>query len=285
MEQTPWYSDGVNESERKRITELFRLYVAWANENATRLDAFGPYSADPLPEWPEPFVSALQSSFVESFTSTNGKQIDFFVYSPRDRFAARATLDAISDYLNEVERYAGPVNSTGILVVVRELEEGLCGLASYYPAAKIEIDPECADAGTVVHELTHHATPGTYAVWFTEGYAALLSRIIVGERDRDALEEFADGKTFNLDWGFFTPEAPRDDYGTDSAVGLLFLLNVVDLIGIDALSEVVRSLYGDPSGQWIISSIYRATPPDKQEEMVELIRTSCVDRGRPCDPT
>jgi hypothetical protein len=292
IEATSWYVDGVDSAEKARIAEVFRIDRMMRSVDPS--NAFGTDSSayfDFIGAWPEPLLAAFRGDLIETYNSIGGRQVEIVAWSKKDESAARLWLDSTTDLLPDIEHFAGPLDVTSVLLF--EAPIGKPCWVAYFSLSLIEIDPSCAKQ-VLPFLLLGFALPQTPAVWFADGYADLVQAMLGNGVDRERLAATAGDKTFSLEWPIYLSRSDNDErYKSDVIAGYYFLVQVADIIGIDRLAALVRDLTGEPSGQVIIERIYKATPPEKQEEMLRLIQSRCLvpsgpfslTAGKPCDPT
>jgi len=282
MQRSSWYQDGVDTSEKVVIAEAFKRAVT----TQARYTVGG--SGEPRNtflqnyDWPALLSLTLELGLFLSHTSAGGREIAL-LGTATTGFEEKASeaLRIASEHMSRIEALSGEIRFGSVLILVEaeaySNDRHVCGFA-HEELFATHISHDCVTSRTVIHELAHLSTPITFSPWFEEGTAYWVSAEIRGTATGPTWDAFRDEN----DATFPSNDSPRsiEEYHQHSDAGFILYAELAKILGSPTVSVHVRSVNEASSGTQVLESIIRHTPPDKQTEVRNLIRTLCVDTDR-----
>ena len=284
LKTSSWYDGHPSDAEKASITAAFALATKLPAEVAKTNVRTGEPLYPQLQKfsWVDLLADALQHRHFTSVAGAVEPTITLLSADPTDEAAADETLLYASSNLSEVESLAGSYRTPYIFFVLDPgLDPDLCGQA-FPDESLVLIQPTCLGAEVVVHEMTHIATPSIgFAVWYQEGTAYLVAAKLSGGLAPDRLAATRAGIT---DDTFLLNALEKPSYGEseqmrDSDAGFLFLVDLTQIIGWDAVSAAIKSVPAVYLGDDVLKAILKQTPPAEHDAVAYLIRARCRTTG------
>ena len=172
-----------------------------------------------------------------------------------------------------------------ILLFVDEASWGRAGginAGEYMVIARSEGSPNARDL--IYHETAHYYELAL-SFWFTEGGADFIAAYTmdqVGFRSLESSLEYLQGLTYCAEEGFANLQELLDheeSHGCNYALGNLFLVSLLKLLGKDVMSAALRELYLQPelkgrdlSEEDFYRTFLKHTPSEWRDEFRDLYR-------------
>lgn len=216
------------------------------------------------------FVQLQKSTVVVVFSSDN----------PLTREEVAPLLAAVRKYLPRMEQYLGHEYRTNYLHI--QLAFGDLPDISLERGSNVFLGWEGkldrALEFVFVHEMAHSylpLLPWDARPWMREGMADLVAGALTGERIT-GYTQAASYKPLVTASDQFSPASFSRGYFEESGNGSLFLLEMLDVIGYDAMSKVVAGIHQDSQARTrrmtdILDLMRKNAPPGKATEVDAVI--------------
>jgi hypothetical protein len=263
-----WYSDGLDDREATGLSEVFDAFAL----SFTKL-------GDATAEAVLGSTLRFRTFDVVNLPETGDKVV---IIDSQDEALGRKALDIVTTYLPKIEEFAGKFPYPFIYVeVTPDFPEELYGL-SYDEF--IGVNSKNVDVNTLSHELTHSTVYGHFPTWFEEGLAYYIGAYMSGQLEQDARLALMDlsllhapNKVDIFNYHLYT----EWDYLTEIRTGFLFVKSLVDVEGMDGLSQTVKSMRSKTySDNELVSAILQLAPLDLQGQIRKLLCERIVGTTR-----
>ena len=270
----PWAQDGFDDREKLLMNFLFE-----ASENVVGVRMDWPYvtrlEKDHLVQ--TPFDAAREVRIIDSGVydyvqlQKGTIVVVFSSDNPITRQEVEPLLAAVRKYLPRMEQFLGHEYRTSYLHI--QLAFGDLPDISLERGSNVFLGWEGKlDRGlefVFVHEMAHSylpLLPWDARPWMREGMADLIAAALTGERITGYTQSASYMPIITTDQ--YGPGSFTRAYFEESGNGSLFLLEMLDLIGYDAMSKVVSGIHQDSQARSrrmtdIFDLMRKNAPPDK----------------------
>jgi len=257
-EASAWYRDGVSAEDKDALRAAFDGL------------SLGTKHGPSLP-WPSLLLEALNKRmFVQHSV---GNQSLIFLAVAAEPAHARQALALTSSLIQGVRNFWGTARFENVLIVVDE-SSNRCLVKS--PTPFMLLGPSCLEPITIAHELSHLFT-AIAPTWFIDGMAEYASASVNGVLEsydrpaRDYLERNGWEPTFRLN-GYPGDSANLHDY----ASGVLFIKDVSEILGDDAIRRIGRNAKANMTGEQVLDLIRSESNPSIRAQLDVLISSRVV---------
>jgi hypothetical protein len=225
--EQPWYADGLDATEASRLRGVFQIYeLSLSDKRAFQIGS--------------ELKSTIEYQLVENVDLPASGNMTVLV-SSEDEALGRRALDLAIEWLPKVEALVGAFPYSLLHITVTDLGEFLAGVSN---DEFVAVDPDAVDDHAIAHELVHSTMYAIFPRWFEEGMAYFLENYLTGDIEetsatfRQELDAF--GVDPIIDLRVTYPGAAG--YLIDSDTGYLLIKDLYDVVGIQGLAEIIRSL-------------------------------------------
>jgi hypothetical protein len=281
-----WVGDGLNAGEKQTLTAAFDAvadYSAVLGVHKFREHAdLERWLREQHLHW-QPVQEALARRTFEVLHRPNDRPLTVFAIGPEEE--ARRALQMTVLSVSAVESFASPYPHRSLAVVIDPPFDIGQALGQAYQSVVVLRREFAGEENVVVHELAHlHLQSLLPPPWLEEGMAAFMANYLAG----DDLQDLSAGLGGAYDLRGLPTFLdclgdPVAQERVERTIGLLFLLDVYDLSGVETVSRMAKAMRAN---HFItvdaIAQIRSYMPEQKKFEFDALTAKRFRNLGRYC---